>query len=97
MHQTQTGLAPSTYTQPAVLTDAETVTPGGALEYPGGPADLDGGAFFMDCEISREALRSGDLRKRFDLIAFPQKGVSVSGVDSDGATFPPAAKPMNDK
>lgn len=70
-------LTPGSYTQSQVLTDAET----GAA-----------GPQFMDVTISAASLADGTLKQRLDPVAYPQKGVTYSGTDSDGNAVPAPAK-----
>lgn len=60
-------------------------------------AETGGDPTFMDIAISRENLRSGELFRRFDLIAFPQLGTKYTGTDNDGRAVPLPAVANNDK
>lgn len=86
MHTSE--LSKSTYTQPNVVGDSETVVTDSG--------NLDGGAYFQDCEINAATVSSGELVRRFDIIAFPQKGVLYTGTNSDGHTVPKAAVSAKD-
>jgi len=46
---------------------------------------------FQDCPISNATVTSGELQRRFDTVAYPQKGVAFTGTDSDGNAVPAPA------
>lgn len=75
-------LTMGTYTQGNVVGDSET----------GPSGDNDSGTFFQDIEISMENVINGTLHQRLDPIAFPQKGITYTGTDSDGVAVPAPAK-----
>jgi hypothetical protein len=52
------------------------------------------GHFFQDAAITPAALADGTLVQRFEITAFPKKGVKVAGTDGNGRTVPKAARPM---
>lgn len=86
MHTSE--LTKNTYTEPNVVTDAEVVVTDSG--------NLDEGTYFQDCEISAAALASGELHRRFDTVAFPQKGINYTGDDSDGNAVPAPAVAVPD-
>lgn len=50
------------------------------------------GQVFQNAVISKETVGNGTLRQRFDLKAFPQKGIRYDGTDFDGNAVPAPAK-----
>ena len=49
------------------------------------------GPAFQDLALTPGAVNSGELRRRFDVIAFPQLGIKYTGNDADGHAVPAAA------
>lgn len=51
------------------------------------------GQYFHDAAINPATLADGTLFQRFEIKAFPKKGVKVAGTDGNGRTVPKKARP----
>lgn len=50
---------------------------------------VDSSPHFQDIAITAASVDDGTMKLRFDPVAFPQKGITYAGTDSDGNDVPP--------